>query len=55
MYLFEKDTSIIKKFDTMEGGDQAVDHDYVFDPTNRLTTKDCDTDGQCTSAWSKTY
>ena len=53
VYLFEKDTSIIKKFDTMEGGDQAVDHDYVFDPTNRLTTKDCDTDGQCESAWSK--
>ena len=39
----------------MEGGDQAVDHDYVFDPTNRLTTKDCDTDGQCESAWSKTF
>ena len=36
----------------MLGGNGAVDADYVFDPTKRLSTKDCDTDGQCESAWS---
>ena len=41
------------KFDILEGGSNAVDADYLFDPTERLSTKDCDTDGQCESAWGK--
>ena len=53
VYLFEQKTSIINKFDKMLGGNGAVDADYVFDPTKRLSTKDCNTDGQCESAWSK--
>jgi len=52
VYLFEQKTSIINKFDKMLGGNGAVDADYVFDPTKRLSTKDCNTDGQCESAWN---
>ena len=53
VYLFEEKTNIINKFDILEGGSNAVDADYLFDPTERLSTKDCDTDGQCESAWGK--